>query len=492
LNKILGYEIRRLLFSKIYLALLAITLLYAYSVLSSQTILGEAYTAPFSKWSYASFLCSVVPFLLVSLLFFCTYVYSKKELAVRTLTLTTPLTDARYYLYKVTAIALAYLITALLVIGLSFGFYAWVFKFSNFADFLQPILLFVGAPSVFLLGLGMAVGGINAGLQYVLIALTFLLGVVGDGLGPFGLFNRLFVKQYPLQLTAGPDGEVPFLVPAGLVLSRWAWIALGVALLAMVCLKKRHSGRLVLAFCLLGATAACAAPGSTALQSAALPTGTQTASGPGLTMPAGFGLIPVSSGTGFSVRGSASVKANQAEVQVEIDTADLDSIQVGNKVTVRNAEKNIFGTGVVTGLPDSAAVQGSDTCRIDVTLDGAAGGATATPAPSPTTQTVSTGADGASSVTSFTSQMESGLPAVDADVEVEIRLPGKAGVLYVPNGAIFEGKDGKQYAWATEKAVTAATPQDLALVPVSTGATDGQRTEVLSGLQEGWTILVGY
>ncbi len=239
--KILCYETKRLLFSKIYAALLALTLAFAYYVLSTQTILGAAYTAPFSQWSFSSFVCRVVPFLMVFVLFFCTYVYSKKEMAVRAITLTTPLSVPQYYFSRIVAIAVAYLITVVLVLGLSFGFYAVVFRFYNFADFVRPVLLFLVAPSIFLLGLGMAGGALSNGLQYVLILLTFLLGMWDVApLGAAGLFSKAFVDTYPLQLLADASGEVPFLIPAGLTASRYVWGALGLALLGLVCFGRRQ------------------------------------------------------------------------------------------------------------------------------------------------------------------------------------------------------------------------------------------------------------
>ncbi len=201
MNKIVFYEIRRLLLSKIYLALLFLTLVFSYYVLRNHTILGTAYTAPFSRWSYASFLSSVVPFLIVSIIFFCTYVFSKQELAVRTITLSTPLSMTTYYITKGIAIWLAFSFTSILVIGLSFAFYAYGFKFYNYADFLQPILLVLIPPALFFFGFGMLAGLINNGWQYVLIVLAFIFGNLNYSPIPgYGeVFSIAFFENYPIN-----------------------------------------------------------------------------------------------------------------------------------------------------------------------------------------------------------------------------------------------------------------------------------------------------
>ena len=73
--KIIRYELKRLIFSKYYVFLLLITGLFAYYILSQKVILGTAYTAPFSNWSYTTFLCDMLPYLLnpVVFLYLCSF-----------------------------------------------------------------------------------------------------------------------------------------------------------------------------------------------------------------------------------------------------------------------------------------------------------------------------------------------------------------------------------------------------------------------------------
>jgi len=219
---------------------------------------------------------------------------------------------------------------------------------------------------------------------------------------------------------------------------------------------------------------------------------TQTApAGPGLERPSSFGLVPISGDKGFSVMGSASVKANQAQVKAEIDTVDLEKIRVGYRAAVTNPGKGVLSRGVVVGLPDPAAVAGSDTCQIDVLL---ADAAEEPPAATPTAVVQPTEDGNASAVMSVmvSSTGMGGLPAVDADVMVRIYLPVKENVLYVDNASIFDGKDGKKYVWASEKTIPEVSEKDLALVAVTTGASDGRVTEILSGLTAGGTVLLAF
>lgn len=60
--KLFRYELRRLVFSRFFLGLLTVLLWYGWQLLNTVTILGVAYTAPFSPWSFGAYLAGLGPF----------------------------------------------------------------------------------------------------------------------------------------------------------------------------------------------------------------------------------------------------------------------------------------------------------------------------------------------------------------------------------------------------------------------------------------------
>lgn len=229
--KLIGYEIKRLIFTKFYAALLMATTLFAYYILSNKTIFGTAYTAPFSQLSFAAYLFDVLPFLLLIMLFFCTYVYSRKERRVCSITLCTPLSEKKYYMLKSATIALAYMITVIIVLAMSLAFYGYVFHYYNFVAFIGPLILVLLPPFLFFFGAGMLLGRINVNLLYILLFVAFIEGLVGVSLfGQYGLLDKTIVTAYPYSLLEEGSSELPFAMPAGYTLVRWAWGSLGAVL----------------------------------------------------------------------------------------------------------------------------------------------------------------------------------------------------------------------------------------------------------------------
>lgn len=235
--KILKYEFKRLVFSKVYAAFLAVAVIMTYSILSGRIMFGTAYTAPFSKWSYSSFIGSINPFLLVMVLFFCSHIFSNKELSVRTITLAAPISVPKYFILKCISIVLAYAAALVIVVFESFTFYALVFRFYSFGDFMGPIFLFLLPPVIFALGLGIFLGSFKGVLLYMLIPLTFILGNSGFNL-PLWIdpFLSGFINGFPYSLQADASGEVPFALPAEISTSRAILIVFGIALIAITCI----------------------------------------------------------------------------------------------------------------------------------------------------------------------------------------------------------------------------------------------------------------
>jgi len=219
LIKIFKYELKRLIINKFFLILLAVTLIYSFMTLRGNIILGVAYTAPFSSWSYGAYLAGVLPLLLTAMLFFMTFLYSASEKPVKPLTFATPTDPGKYTLVKCAAMAAGYVIISLSVIALSLVFYGTVFRFYGFGAFLIPILLTLLPAMLFIMGVGLLAGGLQPNIIYAVMAATLIIGSLP--LPAFiDLFGSRFFSEYPLTLPLGPDGEPAFSVPVSFVLGK--------------------------------------------------------------------------------------------------------------------------------------------------------------------------------------------------------------------------------------------------------------------------------
>ena len=56
MNKVIQYECKRLLWNKIFFGILIICLFLSFSLLHGEILMGVSNTAPFSPWSFGSYL----------------------------------------------------------------------------------------------------------------------------------------------------------------------------------------------------------------------------------------------------------------------------------------------------------------------------------------------------------------------------------------------------------------------------------------------------
>ncbi len=228
--KIFGYELKRMLFNKFFLILLVVIGLYSWQVLTGEIILGVAGTAPFSPWSYGVFLSRVLPLLLIALLFFLTFLYSKKEEQVKILTATTAADQIKYGMVKCMAALACFLLLCLLPIGLSVVFYVKLFQYQALGAFILPLLLTMLPAVCFIFGLSMQLGRWQPNLLYVLMLLCLLLGFVAIP-QILDLLGGNFYSAYPLTLPVDAAGEPVFQIPASFWLNRVLFTGMGIALL---------------------------------------------------------------------------------------------------------------------------------------------------------------------------------------------------------------------------------------------------------------------
>jgi hypothetical protein len=228
LGKIFKYELKRLIFNKFFFALLAVTVLYSYQILSKDIIIGVAYTAPFSGWSYGKYLSDTLPLLLTTLLFFITFMYSNQEKHVKQLTFATPVDPLKYGMIKCSAMAAGYLISSLFVIIMSFVFYGMIFRFYGLAGFIVPIGITLIPGMFFVFGVGLLAGSVQPNILYGLMIAVLLIGFL-----PLPAFTDIYgghlFSTYPLQLPVGLDGEPAFSLPVSFLVGKVVFSAVGLA-----------------------------------------------------------------------------------------------------------------------------------------------------------------------------------------------------------------------------------------------------------------------
>lgn len=233
-NKVFYYELRRTVCSRFFVGLTAITLWYGRQILGTSTILGVAHTAPFSPWSFGSYLASLMPLLNVSLLFFLWNQCNHKARQVEALVITSSAHPGQYLLIKCCAAAAAWLVSALLAASLGVGFLLNLFGPAvSVARLMAPAALVLLPSLVFVLGTGLLVGRMHSGLLFVMMAVVFDWGFAPVPAAA-DLYRQNLFTRYPLTL---PNLDPAFTVPPEAVIGSCLFILAGAAALA-VCVHR--------------------------------------------------------------------------------------------------------------------------------------------------------------------------------------------------------------------------------------------------------------
>jgi ABC-2 type transport system permease protein len=243
LSGIFKYEARRLLLSPVYLGLLLINLLYAWFVLSTETILGVGYTAPFSGWSLGAYWASVLPIAMLAVLFLLTNYFSPQAKRIETLTDNTPVNQAHYWVIRMAAVALCFGVMAFLLGAFPVTFFALIFGRSVLAALAVTAVLTVLPCFIFTVGLGYGLARIHWKLLYAAMVVVLLVGL-GPLANALDFFGGGYYTSMPLALPVGADGEPAFTPGAAFMSARGLYLAAGAALLGSSLKRvKRKSGR---------------------------------------------------------------------------------------------------------------------------------------------------------------------------------------------------------------------------------------------------------
>lgn len=233
--KIFRYELMRLLFNKFFAGLLLAVLFYSRQVMLGKTILGVANTAPFSPWSFGSYLAGLQPVLMVSLLFFISFLCSRQAKAARSIIEATAVSPQGYRIVRYGAIALSFFLITALPLAYAFWLYGSVFHFTAWETLIGPLALTVIPPFLLVMGLGLLASQIHASLVFALIPAVLLIGYLPLP-GMMELYGTWLYTVFPGTLGV-LDPE--FLVPASFLGARAIYSATGVVLIVIAIRKKR-------------------------------------------------------------------------------------------------------------------------------------------------------------------------------------------------------------------------------------------------------------
>lgn len=225
MGNVFRYELRRMVCSKIFVGILAIILWFAWQTLNSQTIQGVAHTAPFSPWTFGSYINALLPLLSLSLVFFLWEVSSGRARRVELLADATQTERRKLLLIRGCAVAAAWLLLALAAVLLGLGFLLTLFSSAvPLGEVLAAAALALLPVLLFLLGLGLLAGRVRPGLVFFLVPVTALLLLL-----PFPMSVQLFVGDlfsvWPLSLPLDPPLSVPPSLLAGRLLYSLAGLA---------------------------------------------------------------------------------------------------------------------------------------------------------------------------------------------------------------------------------------------------------------------------
>ncbi len=223
MNKLFRYELRRLLWSKLFWGVLLVALGYSWLTLTGSIVLGVAHTAPFSPWSFGYYLSQVLPLICMGELLFVAYFTSKKELQIRPLIQATPVDQRKYLIMRCGVVLVCTLLLCLCVAALAMGFYVWLFGWMDYSKLVLPALLTLIPSIIFCMGAGLLLSSLNPALIYILMALVLLLSVLPL---PTAINYSLssFFSQFPLNLDIL---DPAFHVPGWLAVSRIILTLLG-------------------------------------------------------------------------------------------------------------------------------------------------------------------------------------------------------------------------------------------------------------------------
>lgn len=227
MSRLFKYELKRLIKNKFFFGMLIISALYSHEIMCGDIILGIANTAPFSGWSYGAYLAKVLPILLVALLFFISFLYSKQEKNIQFLTKATPVDPFKFQMLRFGTIIIAFILISAVPIVYSLWFYGVNFRFTNFGNLVLPAVITLVPAMLFVFGLGVLGGRCHQGTVFLLMVVVLLVNYIQL---PYAvdLFGGNFFEKYPQFLDVV---EPAFFIPANVLIGKCIYGLVGIIMI---------------------------------------------------------------------------------------------------------------------------------------------------------------------------------------------------------------------------------------------------------------------
>lgn len=220
------YELKRMVVSWLFLAMILVNGAYAWYVLATDILMGVAYTAPFSVWSYCVYIGKTLPIVIAAVLLLLASYYGKKQKQAEILLSAAPTTAAKQFLIRTAVLGVCFAILFIADALAAAIFYLWFFGYQNFAGFLVPSLFILIPCFIISIALGHIAGRLHVGVIYLVAAGGLLAGFVLPG-NLFDFYGAGYFSSYPLTLEAGKGGEPPFVMDGAWVAVRLLYCLLG-------------------------------------------------------------------------------------------------------------------------------------------------------------------------------------------------------------------------------------------------------------------------
>ncbi len=226
MNKIYGYECKRLIFNRFFIGIAALMLIYGWQVLKNVTIFGVAYTAPFSAWSFGDYLSRMAVFLWIGILFFVSFYHTGEERRREGIFAAAPMKPYVHELIRCGSILTVSLVLAIVSVLPAVIFYGAVFGLYPIGMIVLVGLVTLLPIVLFALGSGKVISRAGRPFLYAWMLVPFVLRALTLP-EAFGLLNGSLFSDRPLALGI-LDPE--FSLPAGCVIVQCSVLVAGLVL----------------------------------------------------------------------------------------------------------------------------------------------------------------------------------------------------------------------------------------------------------------------